>query len=128
MKLHAIIITASILLLAGCSAPSEPPAEPTATAVTIEAASITTIDDGIGWARSLDQTVRAAELAEGVQKIGDLVPQESIWFSTKNKIGGELISLNAEIQADPGSASVNVDDLNAIVDDIEAAIAHGNKP
>lgn len=92
------------------------------------AADISTIDDGITWAHGLDKTVTSSELSKGINKIGDLVPDLDIWFETKNKIGQSIVKLNAAVLADPSNAGSKVDDLGAIMTDIEAAIAKGNAP
>lgn len=128
-RLGAALTIIGMLAFAGCSA--EPQAtEPTETTVVvvIGADDIETIDDGIAWARSLDSTATAAELSAGIDRIGDLVPDLDIWFATNNKIGVALIELNTEVLEDPGDAGTKVDDLNAIVDDIEAAIEKGPNP
>jgi len=132
MKFRVIGSLTIVLALFGC-APSPAPApklptEPASASTEIAAASIQTAEDGIEWARALDSSVTAAELSKGIQAIGDLVPDEDIWFASNNEIGGELISLNADVLADPEGADTKVDDLNAIVDDLEAAIKHGDRP
>jgi ABC-type transport system substrate-binding protein len=121
------------VLLTGCTvtaAESAPaPAETQQKVeVAITAADISTIDDGIIWARGLDNSVGADELSAGINAIGDLVPDLDIWFADNNEIGGALISLNADVLSDPDNAGTKVDDLNAIVDDLEASIEKGPTP
>lgn len=116
--------------LTGCAS-TTPVSEPETTVAAesaIDAASIETIDDGIAWARGLDDTATAAEISEGLRQISGLVPDLDIWFEANNDIGGALIKLNADVLANPDDAGTKVDDLQAIVDDIEAAIAKGNAP
>ncbi|WP_217183997.1 hypothetical protein [Streptomyces sp. AC495_CC817] len=92
------------------------------------ATDIRTIDDGITWARGLDATATAAEIDAGIVKIGTLVPDLDIWFDTGNKIGVDLIQLNADVMANQDDAGSKVDELNDIIDDLEAAIDKGNTP
>lgn len=121
-----------VLALTACGAPTESSPTPTVAVTTaapaIDASSINNIDDGIAWARSLDSTVSASELSQGINRIGDLVPDLDIWFADSNEIGSELIHLNAAVLGDPERAGTKVDDLQAIVDQLEDAIAKGNKP
>lgn len=72
--------------------------------VAITAADIVTIDDGIEWARALNGSADAGE------------------------IGGALITLNADVLNDPDNAGTKVDDLNAVIDDLEASIEKGPTP
>lgn len=92
------------------------------------ASDIATIDDGIEWARGLDDSTTSTELSTGIQAIGHLVPEQDIWFDDSNDIGGDLISLNADVLANPDDAGSMVDDLNDIIDDLEAFISKGNRP
>jgi hypothetical protein len=119
-----------MLALAGCSTVEATPAPepavssatptPVTTPVTIEPSEIVTIEDGIAWARSIDETVTAEDLRAGVQAIAKLVPTLDLGFKDNNSIGAALIELNAAtFSTDPAEL---VDDLNAIVDDIEAAL------
>ena len=120
----------AVLLLTGC-APTPPSSSPTPTA-TKEAAmpadSITTIDDGIAWARAIDKTITATELSHGINKIGDLVPTLDIGFRANNKIGQELIKLNAEVLNNPDTAGSKVDDLGDVITELQTAIAKGDVP
>ena len=133
-RLGAALAIAAVLALAGCASTTTSPdaAAPTPTvAVTeqaIKAAEISTIDDGIAWARGLDGDASAQEISAGVVAIGKLVPDLDIWFATNNEIGSALIQLNADVLGDPSNAGTKVDDLQAIVDDIEAAIEKGPNP
>lgn len=126
----ALLILTGALAFSGCSpaatgesstSEASPAAEPTAD-------QIKTIDDGIAWARALDESVPATELSNGIQKLGELVPEQDIWFEANNTIGADLISLNAEVLADPDEAGSKVDDLQDIIDDLEIAIDKGNAP
>jgi hypothetical protein len=126
------IAMAASILLGGCGA-GEPASEPSATQeAPVESApsagSIDSIEDGILWARSLDDNVTSVELSSGISAIGEIVPTLDIWFAANNEIGRDLISLNADVQADPVNAHTKVDDLNVIVDKIEAAVEKGNNP
>ncbi|VXC31295.1 V-type ATP synthase subunit I [Microbacterium sp. 8M] len=126
----ATLALVAALILAGCATTS-PAATPTPSVTgvhKIAASDIKTIDDGIAWARGLDKSVSATELSRGINAIGDLVPKLDIWFATNNKIGQALIKLNLEVLDNPSNAGSKVDDLNDIVDDIEAAIAKGDAP
>jgi hypothetical protein len=126
---RTLIILLTVGLLTGC-ATSEPVASPAATsdAPALTADQIVTIDDGIEWARGLDDAATATELSQGIGAIGDLVPGEDIWFQTNNEIGQDLIGLNLDVLNNPEAAGTKVDDLGVIVDKLEAAIAHGDKP
>ena len=126
MRRLVLVLTAT-LILAGCApAPAEPASSlvPTAPA----ADEIASTEDGIEWARSLDSSATPTELSTGIGAISDLVPSEDIWFQTNNKLGQALIRLNAEVLDDPENAGTKVDDLQSVIDDLEEAIAHGNKP
>ena len=120
----------AVLLLTGCTATTPPDAAPAQAEaqpveIALPASDIVTIDDGIEWARGLDDSVNADELSEGINAIGDLVPDLDIWFADNNEIGGALIGLNADVLNDPDNAGTQVDDLNAIIDDLGAAIEKG---
>jgi len=118
-----------ILLLAGCtSIESRPQSESAPAATAISVSEIVDIDDGIAWARSLDDSVSARELTDGIDTIGALVPDLDLWFQDNNKIGQGLIALGLDVRDDPDNAGSKVDDLNDIVDDIEDSIAKGNVP
>lgn len=124
----AALLLAGALTFTGCAAPAVEP-EATATAETaIAATDIETIDDGIAWARALDGTATADELSEGITRLSRIIPDLDIWFQDNNAIGSDLINLNADVLSDPATAGTKVADLQAIVDDIEAAIAKGNTP
>lgn len=125
------VLLASTVFMAGCSTPAESAPQPSATATSearLQAAGIVTLDDGIAWARGLGDWATATELGNGIDKIGALVPEQDIWFATSNQIGRDLITLNLAIQEDPENAATKIDDLNVIVDQIEAAIEKGNVP
>ena len=124
MKRAALIV--SILLLTGCAAAPAP--APVPEPVAIEASDIQTMDDGIAWARGLTSDVSAEELSAGINAVGDLVPEQDIWFQDNNEIGGALITLNSDVLADPDNAGSKVDDLNDIIDDLEASIEKGPTP
>ncbi|MCT1395687.1 hypothetical protein M4D51_08100 [Microbacterium sp. p3-SID338] len=136
MKPRSAVLTAmtiSAVLLTGCASSNEAASGPTPTLSTsseakVEAADIVTIDDGIIWARGLSDSTSADELSLGITTIGELVPQQDLWFEDSNEIGRNLIALNAEVQAAPEDAGTKVDDLNAIIDDLETAIEKGNTP
>ncbi|MCU1419846.1 MAG: hypothetical protein JWR57_1015 [Mycetocola sp.] len=126
------LVVAAVLVLVGCSSgdvgrASEPVATESA-AVNIKANEIGTMQEGFVWARSLDSTVDAGELSAGIGAIGDLVPNEEIWFATNNEIGQALVRLRNEVLERPEKAGTKVDDLNAIADDIEEAIEWGVRP
>jgi hypothetical protein len=127
-RLGAALIMTAALMLSGCAGGAEPEPAATATVAAITASQIATIDDGIEWAQSLDDTVTATELSEGITAIGDLVPDLDIWFATNNELGRALIVLNGDVLDDPDTAGDKVDDLQSIVDDIEAAIEKGPNP
>jgi hypothetical protein len=130
MSLAVVSIAFAMTALTGCSAPGPAP-QPESTAAgvaAISAASIETTDEGIAWARSIDDTVSADELGAGIRAIGDLLPGLDIWFQDSNQIGQALTSLNAAVLAEPDDAATKVNDLNAVVDDIEAAIEKGPNP
>jgi hypothetical protein len=121
------------LVLTGCAPAADTPPAPSAAASDAApeapaAADIVTMDDAIAWARGVDDTVSADELSAGIQALGDLVPEEDIWFATNNEIGMALIELNADVQSDPAAAGDKVDDLQSIVDDLETAIEKGPNP
>lgn len=126
------VAAAALLALTACAPSTGTTTEqsPLASAApaAIEATDIVTMDDGVAWARSLTADAPATEISTGMGALMDLVPEQDIWFATNNEIGRELNALNAEVLSDPEDAGTKVDDLNAIVDDIEAAIEHGPKP
>ncbi|WP_313366396.1 hypothetical protein [Microbacterium sp.] len=126
----ALLILTGALAFSGCSPATtgESSTSEASPAAVPAADQIKTIDDGIAWAQALDESVPATELSNGIQKIGELVPEQDIWFEANNTIGADLISLNAEVLADPDEASSKVDDLQDIIDDLEIAIDKGNAP
>lgn len=126
----ALLALAGALTFTGCppATTSAPKPSETAREAVPAARDIVTIDDGIDWARGLDETVDADELGTGIRAIGDLVPEQDIWFDDSNSIGIDLIGLNTDVLANPDDAGSKVDDLNDIIDNLEAAIAKGNNP
>jgi len=126
MRRLVLVLTVTFIL-AGCAAT---PAEPSPSVVPTSPAAdeIASTEDGIEWARNLDSSATSMELSTGIGAISDLVPTEKIWFQTNNELGHSLIRLNAEVLEDPENAGTKVDDLQSVIDDLEEAIAHGNKP
>jgi hypothetical protein len=113
-----LLIVLSVTLF-GCTTPSP---EPTNATDVDRAESITTIDDGIAWARGLDDDTTAEELTVGISRIGDLVIASDMPAEEGNAISSALLELNTEVLADPDDVDDHVEDLNEIVDDLEAAI------
>ena len=113
------LLIALSVALCGCATPSP---EPSNAPHVDRAESIATIDDGIAWARSLDEDTTAEELSVGISRIGDLVIASDILSGNGNEISSALLELKTEVLADPADADDHVEDLNEIVDDLEAAI------
>ena len=113
------LLIALAVTLFGCATPSP---EPTNATDVDRAESIATMDDGIAWARSLDDDTTAEELSVGISRIGDLVIASDIPSEESKAISSALLELNTEVLADPDDADDHVEDLNEIVDDLEAAI------
>lgn len=126
----ALLALAGALALTGCTptASNSPRPSETSQEAAPTADEIVSMADGIAWARGLDESASATELSAGIRKIGDLVPEQDIWFETSNTIGTELVSLNADVLASPDDAGSKVDDLNDIIDDLTAALDKGNTP
>lgn len=113
------LVLALIVAVSGCATPSP---EPTGAAEVDAAANITTIDEGIAWARTLDDDTTADELSVGIGRIGDLVIGSNISSEEINEINSALLTLGTEVDSDPEDVDDHVEDLREIVDDIEAAI------
>jgi PBP1b-binding outer membrane lipoprotein LpoB len=117
-----LIVAATVALLAGCTGTTQPPAADApagsseSEAVTpeerIDPEAIESMDEGIAWARALDDSVDAQEIA----------------FETSNEIGQALMALDDEVRSAPETAGARVVDLKAVVDRLEAAIATGATP
>ena len=122
-KLVAPILLA-VILLAGCTAHQAPPTPSETQAATTKMVPTytVTIDDGLTWARSLDGTETAAEVSQGLQKIGELVPTLGLFAADNNAIGQDLITLNNDVLGGPANAGASIGRVKAIADDIEAAI------
>jgi hypothetical protein len=128
-----LIAVAAVTMLAGCSgAPDPTTAESTAPASTSEASApeqpidpegIESMDEGIAWARALDDSVTAEQLSSGIDRITGHLLDEEIDFETSNEIGQALMALDGEISSAPDTAGSRVADLEVIVDRIEAATA-----
>jgi hypothetical protein len=113
------LMLALAVAFSGCATPSP---EPTGAAEVDRAANITTIDEGIAWARSLDDDTTADELSVGIGRIGDLVIGLDISSEDSNEISSALLTLGTDVDSDPEDVDDHVEDLKEIVDDIEAAI------
>jgi hypothetical protein len=133
-----LIVVATISLLAGCTSASETDtaddsastseAGETTTGEPIDPGSIESMEEGILWARTLDDTAAADELSVGVDRIIDHLLDEEIEFETSNEIGQALIALQTEVESAPESAGTRVADLKAIADRIESATGAGATP
>jgi hypothetical protein len=117
------LLLALAVTLSGCATPSP---EPTDAAEVDQAASITTIDEGIAWAQDLDDDTTAEELSVGIGRIGDLVLELDISSEESSEISSALLTLSTEVDSDPEDVDDHVEDLKEIVDDIEAAIEKGS--
>jgi len=133
-----LIVAATVALLAGCTGAAEPEtdggsatsseSEASTADAPIDPESIESIDEGIAWARALDDTVAADELALGIDAITDHLLDQEIAFETSNEIGQALMALNDDVRSAPDTAGTRVVDLNAIVDRLETAIETGATP
>ena len=90
------------------------------------AAGISTIDEGIAWARDLDEEASVDELSAGIAKIGELVIALDIPDEERDKIGSALLTLDSEVDSNPEDVDDHIEELDEIVDDIEAAIEKGS--
>jgi len=128
-----LIAVAAVTMLAGCGT-AEPTASGSASPTSrsessttpadvggIDPDDIATMDEGIAWARALDDSVTADELSLGIDRITGHLLDEEIDFETSNEIGQALMQLDAAVSSEPDSAGELVDELKAIVDRIEAA-------
>jgi hypothetical protein len=128
-----LIAVAAVTMLAGCGT-AEPTASGSASPTSrsessttpadvggIDPDDIATMDEGIAWARALDDSVTADELSLGIDRITGHLLDEEIDFETSNEIGQALMQLDAAVSSEPDSAGERVDELKAIVDRIEAA-------
>jgi hypothetical protein len=114
------LVLALTVALSGCATPSP---EPTGAGEEVDrAASITSIDEGIAWARSLDDDTTADELSVGIGRIGDLVIGLNMSSEESSEISSALLTLSTEVDSDPEDVDDHVEDLKEIVDDIEAGI------
>ncbi|MET0830340.1 MAG: hypothetical protein ABWY26_12510, partial [Microbacterium sp.] len=84
------LLIALTVTLFGCATPSP---EPTSAAEVDRAAGIATIDEGIAWARGLDDDTTAEELSAGISRIGDLVISSDIASEEGNAISSALLEL-----------------------------------
>jgi hypothetical protein len=118
------LLLALAVTLSGCATPSPEPTD--AAAEVDQAASITTIDEGIAWAEGLDDDTTAEELSVGIGRIGDLVLDLDISSEESNEISSALLTLSTEVDSDPEDVDDHVEDLKEIVVDIEAAIENAS--
>ena len=133
-----LIVAATVALLAGCTGTAEPEtdggsatsseSEASATDAPIDPAGIESIDEGIAWARGLDDTAAADELALGIDALTDHLLDQEIAFETSNEIGQALMALNDDVRSAPETAGSRVVDLKAVVDRLETAIEAGATP
>ena len=133
-----LIVAATVALLAGCTGTTQPPAadapagssesEAATPEERIDPETIESMDEGIAWARALDDSVDAEEFALGIDAITDHLLDQEIAFETSNEIGQALMALGDEVRSAPETAGARVVDLKAVVDRLEAAIATGATP
>ena len=130
-----LIAVAAIAVLAGCTSTTEPEgavrsgtgseSEAAETVERIDPESIESMQEGIAWARALDDTAPADELSLGIERITDHLLDEEIEFETSNEIGQSLMALQDAVESAPDTAGAKVPELAAIADRIESAIAAG---
>lgn len=111
MKLLTLLL--SIVLLTGCSA--APPEEQIP--VTIER--VASPADAATWIRGLEPTMSTSELASDVRALGDLVVSFDLPALVNNSIGGELITLNADLIAGDVSVPDAVARLQVVASELE---------
>jgi len=129
------IAAAAMAVLAGCTSTveSEEAVDSGSTSTTeatqpgerIDPKSIESMEEGIAWARALDDTAAADELSLGIERITDHLLDEEIEFETSNEIGQSLMALQGAVESAPDTAGAKVPELAAIADRIESAIAAG---
>lgn len=78
--------------------------------------------DLIPWAKSIAADASAEQLTARIAEISAGLPSLEIDDATRTDIQNRLTSLSASLAADPGSASAHVDELNAIIDEVRAAV------
>ncbi|MEH6782188.1 MAG: hypothetical protein V7618_11575 [Rhodoglobus sp.] len=118
-----------VLLLAGCAlSEGGPQSESAPESTAISASVVVDIDDGIVWARGLDDSVSTLEMTERIDTIGALLLDLDLWFQDSNEIGQGLFALGLDIRDDPDDAGSKVEDLNDIVDEIQDSISKGDVP
>jgi len=133
-----LIAVAAIAVLAGCTSTTEPEgavrsgtgseSEAAETVERIDPESIESMQEGIAWARALDDTAAADELSLGIERITDHLLDEEIEFETSNELGQSLMALRDAVESAPETAGAKVPELVAIADRIETAIAAGATP
>jgi len=117
MRKPALIVAPLLLaaMLGGCAAPG---AEPGSNPLN----DIEKVIDLIPWAKSIAADASADELTGRIAEITAGLPARDIPEATRTEIQDQLKALDAAVCADPGNAAAHVSELNAILDDVKAAL------
>jgi len=117
MRKPAMIVVPLILvvLLGGCATPM--PGQGTNPLNDLEK-----VVDLIPWAKSVAAGASAEQLTARVAEISAALPSLDIPQATRADIEARLGELTASVLADPSNAGSHASELNAILDEIRAAL------
>jgi hypothetical protein len=120
---RAVVLLVVLLGLTGCTATAAPAKTTPAVAEAPSISASSSLDELIAYGRSLSGSTPdlAEAVSEWTQYMSDAVAESDLPTMLRNSVNQDLTKLNADVQAEPSDAAAHLGDLNAILDEIEAA-------
>ena len=103
-----------VAVLAGCAVPADAPSNPLN--------DLEKVIDLIPWAKSVAAEATAEQVTARIAEATAGLPSLDIPEATRSEIESRLTALSAAVSADPGKMAAHANELNAILDEIKAAV------